>query len=465
MKKTLESVLVNGNDSIKKVMSVIDTAGLGIALIVDEKRKLEGIVTDGDIRRKILNGVDINEPVNKIMNKNPITAKKGASDSNILGTIRSNENAERGVPIVDHKGVVVDIAILSELEKKNRMIYVVKDDLKKTNTLRKILVIGGAGYLGTCLVRKLLGKGYNVRVFDNLTFGKESLKEFINNPNFELQEGDIRNISHVVKAIIGVDAVIHLAAIVGDPACGLDPISTVENNYLATKTIAEVCKHHQINRFIFASSCSVYGASEKGILNENSPLSPVSLYARSKIDSEKGVLSLVDENFAPTIFRMATLYGRSNRMRFDLVVNTFIGKAIEEKGFTVFGGEQWRPFLHVDDAADSYILCLETPINDVRGQIFNVGSNEQNYKIIELGEMISDFTGANMDISKKIMDLRNYRVNFDKISKKLSFKAKKTIKDAVIEIKDMFKKKTVKTYRDKKYSNKDFLSNLNNSSL
>ncbi|ODS41288.1 MAG: hypothetical protein A7315_02015 [Candidatus Altiarchaeales archaeon WOR_SM1_79] len=331
---------------------------------------------------------------------------------------------------------------------------------KEKRGVNKVLVIGGAGYLGSVLSRKLLQKGYKVRVLDNLTYGDDGIRDLYNGDNFEFVKGDMRDISTVVDAIKGMDAVIHLAAIVGDPASALSPQKTIEVNYLATKLVAEVCKYHQINRFISASTCSVYGASftPDTRSDENSPLNPVSLYAEMKIKSEEGLLEMVDGNFAPTILRMATLYGLSPRMRFDLVVNLLTAKAIFDNKITIFGGSQWRPNLHVEDAAEAFIKCLDASIEKVRGEVFNVGSNEQNYRIAQIGEMIHDIIpNAKLETLEKD-DERNYNISFDKISKVLGFGAMRCIKDGVLEIKQVVERGEIKDYKKEKYSNYKFLS-------
>jgi len=290
-------------------------------------------------------------------------------------------------------------------------------------------------------------------VLDTLAFGEDSIRDLCDNKSFEIVKGDMRNIPTVVATVKGVDAVIHLAAIVGDPACAVDAEETIENNYFATKMIAEVCKYNQVNRFIFASTCSVYGASSD-ILTEDSELRPLSLYAQTKLKSEESILGLLDDNFSPTILRMGTLYGPSPRMRFDLVVNLLTAKATKEGKIRIFGGFQWRPFVHVEDAAEAYITCLEAPVEKIRGQIFNVGSNEQNYQIEQVGHIIKKIIpDIEIEICKEDTDERNYRVSFDKLSKTLNYRTKKALMDGILEIKELFVKNTTFDYTDSKYNN------------
>jgi Nucleoside-diphosphate-sugar epimerases len=244
----------------------------------------------------------------------------------------------------------------------------------------RILVTGGAGYLGSVLSRKLLAKGHQVRLIDALWYGKESIEDLMPNKNFELIQDDIRNLVVTVKALKDVDAVIHLASIVGMPASSIEPKSSEEINYLATKNIAELCQLHNINTYIFASTCSVYGSQPETLITEKSPTDPLDFYAKQKYLSERATGWL---NKAPTILRFGTLFGSSPRMRFDLVINRFIAQAIKEGKVTVFGGAQYRPFLHVSDASDAIIFSLEKNLTGT----YNVVS--ENLTIKQAAERIS----------------------------------------------------------------------------
>ena len=456
---------IDKNKTIKEAMRVIDKSGLGIVFVTDEENKFVGVATDGDIRRGILSGIDIEEPIKTIMNDSPLFILDDWKESklkNFLYSERVKERIPKGgsslkIPILDKEMHVKDILFLSSKNGKLETKYGIKK-IRKFRNVNKVLVVGGAGYLGSVLTRKLLRRGYKVRVLDNLTYGNEGIRN-INHENFEFVKGDIRDLTKVVEAVKDTDAVIHLAAIVGDPACVLDPEETIEINYLATKALVETCKYFQINRFVFASTCSVYGATA-GVnkLTEESKLNPVSLYARSKIECENAILEAMDENFSPTILRMGTLCGYSPRMRFDLVVNLFTAQSFIEKKITVFGGRQWRPFLHVDDAATAFIKCLESPIEKIRGQIFNVAS--ENCKIIMLSEIIKNVAGKDVkvEVKEKVEDRRNYKVSWKKIEKQIGLTPKKTIKDAIKEIKKVLENGTIKNFKDPKYYNKKYLS-------
>ena len=307
----------------------------------------------------------------------------------------------------------------------------------------KILVTGGAGYLGSVLCRKLLDKGYQVRVIDGLWYGKEAIEDLLQNKDFELIEGDIRNLVVTVKALKGIDGVIHLASIVGMPASSIEPKTSEEVNYLATKNIAELCQLHNINTYIFASTCSVYGYQPNELITEKSHLGPLDFYATQKYLSERAIGWL---NHAPTILRFGTLFGLSTRMRFDLVINLFVAQALKEGKITVQGGKQHRPFLHVSDAADSIIFSLEKNLTG----IYNVIS--KNYTILEAAEEISKVTGCEIKISKEEEDNRDYKVSAEKL-KLTGFEPKQTIDDAIKEISDAFANGTLINYKEDKYSN------------
>ena len=255
----------------------------------------------------------------------------------------------------------------------------------------RVLITGGAGYLGSVLSRKLLAKKYKVRVMDTLWYGNESIQELLKNENFELVKEDIRNLVPTVKAMIGVDAVIHLASIVGMPASSIEPRTSEEINYLATKNISELCQLHDIETYIFASTCSVYGYQPDKTINEKSRVDPLDFYAKQKYLSERAMGWL---NRSPTIYRFGTLFGLSPRMRFDLVINLFIAQALKDGKITVFGGKQYRPFLHVSDAADSLIFGIEKNLTGT----YNVIS--ENMTMMQAAEEISKMMGCEIEISE-----------------------------------------------------------------
>jgi nucleoside-diphosphate-sugar epimerase len=263
----------------------------------------------------------------------------------------------------------------------------------------------------------------------------------------------------------GVDDVIHLGAIVGDPACALDEELTVEVNLMATRMIAEVAKGSGITRFCFASTCSVYGANDE-MLDERSELNPISLYARSKLASEKVLMQRTDESFCPVILRFGTVYGLSGRTRFDLVVNLLTARAAMEKQITMFGGGQWRPFLHVDDAALALLKALEAPTDLIQGQVFNVGSNEQNYQLSEVAQIIQSLIPHVKVVDRGAdTDFRNYRVDFTRITRMLGFLPRWTLQEGVKQVITALESGEIKDYQNPMHSNVKFLGEEINSHL
>jgi lipopolysaccharide/colanic/teichoic acid biosynthesis glycosyltransferase/nucleoside-diphosphate-sugar epimerase len=297
-----------------------------------------------------------------------------------------------------------------------------------------VLVTGGAGYVGSHLVRKLLQQNYRVRVLDNFLYGDHGLRGIAGHPRLEVVEGDVRHLETLTRATKGVSGVVALAALVGDLACELDPEETIATNYESTKLLADACRRQGVERLVFASSCSVYGANSDLALNEGSWLNPVSLYARTRIQAEEILLQHVDL-FDIVILRLATVFGLSPRMRFDLLVNTITLHAVVNRKIAVFGGEQWRPNLHVQDAADAFMLALEAPREKAHKGIFNVGSNDSNYTVLQIAKLVKGHVPqAVLEIKPNLTDQRNYRVAFDKIHHVLGFRPLFTVEHGVREI-------------------------------
>ncbi len=325
-------------------------------------------------------------------------------------------------------------------------------------TRQRVLVIGGAGYIGSSLTRRLLGGGYRVRVLDLLLFGEGPIADVINHPDLELVRADFRQVDQLVSAMRDVDAVVHLGGLVGDPACSVNEDLTTEVNLDFTRLIAEVAKGAGVTRFVFASSCSVYGASDE-VLNETSELNPVSLYARSKIASENVLFEMARPDFVPTMLRFGTIYGLSGRSRFDLVVNLLAAKAVKEGKITVFGGEQWRPFVHVDDAARAVLLVLQAPLGSVRNEIFNVGSDEQNATLGDIGRLVNKLVPDAEYIDSGLDgDRRNYRVDFAKIRSVLGFTPEWNLEAGVSQVVEAVRSGAIVNYQDPVYSNVRFLT-------
>jgi nucleoside-diphosphate-sugar epimerase len=273
-------------------------------------------------------------------------------------------------------------------------------------------------------------------VLDNFTYGFNGLSAIGSHPRLDVISGDICNLRDVSRAMRDVDGVIGLAAIVGDPACNLDPEETINLNYAATKILAEAADFYRVQRLVFASSCSVYGASlkEDDLLNERSRLNPVSLYARTRVLSENIIFDRCGDT-EPVVLRLATVFGLSPRMRFDLVVNTLTARAVVERAISIFGGRQWRPNVHCRDAARAFLMALEAPGDKVAGEVFNVGGDENNHRISEIGEIVADIVGdVQVNLQNEIPDPRDYRVSFEKIRRVVGFVPEYSVRDGVREV-------------------------------
>jgi nucleoside-diphosphate-sugar epimerase len=321
---------------------------------------------------------------------------------------------------------------------------------------KAILVVGGAGYIGTILVSKLLARGCCVRLLDNLMYGDDAIRPLLGHSNLEFVKGDCRNIQDVVRAMNNVGSIIHLAAIVGDPACAAEDENALQINYAATRMMLEIAKGNGIQRFIFASSCSVYGASED-LMDEKSVTEPISLYAETKLNSERVLLQSKSTTFHPTILRFATVFGLAPRPRFDLVVNLLTAKAVQEGVITIFNGDQWRPFIHVDDIAEAILLTLFAPIESVSGEILNIGDDHLNFTLTQVSEKIcAQILGTRVEHVEN-SDRRNYRVSFKKVHDCLGFRAKYSLEDGIAEIKRAYDSGLICNYRQALYSNLTYL--------
>ncbi len=322
----------------------------------------------------------------------------------------------------------------------------------------KILVVGGAGYVGSVLVRELLEQGYAVRIFDRLFFGDVGIRDI--KDRIELITGDMRSIPPSV--LEGVDAVINVGGLSNDPTAEYNPKANYEMNTVATEKLARACKEMGVKRYVFASTCSVYytmAGEEKGdvLLTEDAEINPKAAYSRSKFDAERILLSLVDDDFCPVILRKGTIFGFSPRMRYDLVVNTFVKDALD-KGFITlhFGGEMWRPLVDIRDVARAYIACLQADEAKVRGQIFNLAT--KNYRISELALHVREALreiGIEIDIKPgyRYRGIRSYRVSTDKIKDVLDFEPIVSVEEAVKDMVEKIEEYGYTDFNNPKYYN------------
>lgn len=323
--------------------------------------------------------------------------------------------------------------------------------------MKKVLVTGGAGYIGSVLVRLLLKSGYKVRVLDNLRFGGEQIIELLNENNFEFIKGDVRNDEDVKKALAGIDYVAHLAAIVGDPACSKEPELAKETNLEASKRVYDLANEAGVEKFVFASTCSNYGKmpDPSQFVVETSELKPISLYAETKVAVEKYLLNQDTNNDCkPTCLRFSTVYGISPRMRFDLTVNDFTKELALGRTLKVFGEQFWRPYCHVVDLARSIIEIFKSKESQVAFNVFNVGNTDENYtKQMIVDEIKNQLPDAKIEYVEKNEDPRDYRVSFDKIKKQLGFEITFTVPDGIKQLIKILKEGFIDNPDSQKYKN------------
>jgi nucleoside-diphosphate-sugar epimerase len=303
----------------------------------------------------------------------------------------------------------------------------------------KVLITGGAGYVGSVLIEHLLNEGYDVTCLDRFFFGDEFLKKLSQGKKLTLVKDDIRWFDP--KILEGIDVVMDLAAISNDPAGDLDPSKTYDINHLGRARVAKLSKMHGVKQYILASSASIYGFQEETV-NEDSKVNPLTTYSKANRMAEVESLPLNDDTFTVTALRFSSIYGFSPRMRFDLAVNNMALDLFKSGKIVITGdGKQWRPFLHIKDAARAYQLVIESPKEKIAGHIFNVGSDNQNYEINKLAREVGDSIGLKYEIEfKGTLDHRSYIASFKKIKDTLGFTPKYNVSDGSNEIYDALKK-------------------------
>jgi len=296
----------------------------------------------------------------------------------------------------------------------------------------KVLVTGGAGYIGSVMVEMLLQKGYDVTVLDRFFFG-HTLATLENNPRLRLVKDDVRWMDPAV--LEGIDAVIDLAALSNDPAGELDPEKTLSINHKGRAGVARLAREAGVTRYILASSCSIYGFQE-GILDETSPVNPLTTYAQANYLAEQDVLPLASDDFCVTVLRQATVYGPSQRMRFDLAINGMtLGLFKHGKIPILRDGSQWRPMVHVKDTSRAFLWVLGSDPGQINSQIFNVGSDDQNFQILPLARRVAEATDLPFEYEwYGDPDHRSYQVSFQKITDTLDYSTLYTPEDAAYEI-------------------------------
>ena len=324
--------------------------------------------------------------------------------------------------------------------------------------MKKIFITGGAGYVGSILTPYLLDKGYSVTVLDLMIYGEDVLQK---HKNLEIITGDIRDTKLLEKKIPSHDILIHLACISNDPSFELNPKLGKSINLDAFEPLVEISKKSSVSRFIYASSSSVYGIKKEQNVNETMSLEPLTDYSKFKADCEKILFKYQSSKFTPVVIRPATVCGYAPRQRLDVVVNILTNLAFHKKEISVFGGDQLRPNIHIFDMARAYEYLIEAKKELISGEIFNAGY--ENQTVNHLASQVKKVIGEDVKIKYiESNDNRSYHISSSKIKKILGFKTKKTIEDAIKDLKDAFlTKKLINTLTDEKYFNIKRMNSLN----
>jgi nucleoside-diphosphate-sugar epimerase len=317
-------------------------------------------------------------------------------------------------------------------------------------------VTGGAGYAGALVTRELLAAGAEVRVLDSLLHGQDDVAAALQEAGAQVIAGDVRDASARAEALKGADAVVHLAAIVGDPACARDPELSQAVNVDATRALVEDARAARVARIVFASTCSNYGrmADPTVPIDESGELRPVSLYAEQKVLVERMLLGLDPSDICATCLRFATVYGVAPRMRFDLTVNEFTRDLWAERNLEVFGEQFWRPYVHAADAARAVATVLAADASKVAGEVFNVGDSDENYRKLDLVELITGELGrGDVTYVRRDEDPRDYKVSFEKVRSQLGFEPEMRVPDGIAEVVDALERRAFGDPFDARYSN------------
>ncbi len=325
---------------------------------------------------------------------------------------------------------------------------------------KKVLVTGGAGYVGSGLLRHFLKEGYEVVCADNLLFGGEAILDILDEPKFHFVKCDLTDNAQLDDLFKNhhFDSVIHLAAIVGDPACSQQSELATKTNWDASVNLVHKCIEHKVARFAFASTCSNYGKMKDSTayVDEESELAPVSLYAELKVKFENFLFNEIgrSDDFSPVALRFSTVYGMSPRMRFDLTVNEFTKELAMGRELVIFGEQFWRPYCHVNDFSRAFMTVLEAPKEKIAYKVYNVGDTTENYtKQMLVDEMCKILPDAKISYVEKNEDPRDYRVNSDLIRKELGFEISKRVPDGIREVVALVSQGIIKDPEDQRYYN------------
>lgn len=430
-------IFVTANTSLIKAIKLININSINGVFVINKYQQVIGILMDSDIRKYLLANTSIKKvKVSKIMKKNFSFIYEKRKINKKKELIKSNKIL---IPILNKNKKLKDYIHVKNMFEK---------EINLKNERKKILVIGGFGYIGSLLVESLIKNNYKVNVLDKNLYGNYIKKNLLKHKNLQIIVGDCFDRSKLRRSLKDVTDVIHLGEIVGDPAVNVNKNYSIKNNFVNTNLLINECVKYNIRKFIFASSCSVYGDTSK-LCTENSKPNPISLYAECKLACEKQIMSFSKiQNFQPIILRISTVHGLSNRLRFDLAANKFTLYALKNKLIKLFGAESWRPFIHVKDVANIFFRFLISNKKNLHNNIYNLGFDNENYKIVDIIKILEKKLNFKVFNDKDFVDKRNYFVSFKKLHKKISIRKKYTLKKSIFEMVEYFRNKKIKISKD-----------------
>lgn len=446
----LSNFFLSTNASIVDCLKLFKKNHIGEAIITNKKKELLGVISESDIRNLIIQGFSKKNKINNIFNNNPIFLEAPFTNEKkiqLLSNAKFQKRKPKLIPLLDDKNIIQDLLLCNEMKLLKKKFFL------KNNENKKVLIIGGGGYIGSQLTEILVKNKYKITVFDKFIYNKKSLINLTKYKNLKIVTSDTREILSLYKHIKENNIVIHLAELVGDPLCDSNHDQTYTINYLATKNICNICKDLGIDKFIYVSSCSVYGAkAENSLLKESSLLNPQSVYAKLKIFSEKAILESQTNEFRPCILRLGTVFGVSHRPRFDLVINALTANAYKNKKIFIQGGNQWRPFVHVNDVANTIKNIISKDFEKCYGEIFNISSF--NMRIISIAHFLKKYIeNLKINVQTKNNDKRNYKVNSNKAKRRGIFKPKFNLNKGIEELINFLKKSKNINTNNKRFIN------------
>lgn len=452
---------INPSTTIVECLKILNENFNRALFVTDDLNNFIGSLTEGDIRRSLIKGTSPDSSIKNIFNLKPIyltseefqNFKLGKINFNLSRKINKITQQNFEIPIIENNKILMSVQP-TFFSKKNNI---------KNSSKSNILIVGGFGFIGSVLTNLLLSEGYKVTVLDCLLYNQKFHTIFQKNKNFKLIYGNVTDLNAHLESIKDIDSIVYLAEIVGDPACYNFPEIALKTNYLSITALATLASYLKIKKFVYTSSCSVYGKTPDGeFLNEDSDVTPLSFYARTKLDTENFLLNIKNTYFNPVILRLGTVFGCSLRQRFDLVVNKFVKDAYVKSEINVHGGNQFRPNICVKDIARAIEKILSSN-NDLKYNIFNLSNNNENLRIIDIADKISSvLPNTSVNISKTDEDGRDYKVISKRFEDSFEYSPDTSIESESLSLYNSLKKNIYIDVENPIYSNFEYLNSINN---